>query len=148
MENKWIAPVMVLVLLVGGGSFFGGMQYQKTKTPVSAAGRFAPGMGAAGRFGNGQGRNGGGFTNGQVVSKDANSLTIKLRDGGSKLIYIATSTNIGKMAEGSMSDVAVGTEVMVGGTANQDGSVTANTVQIRPAGQVLPIRPSGEGVNP
>ena len=39
------------------------------------------------------------------------------------------------MTTGSMDDVSQGTNVTVMGTTNQDGSVTASTVQIRPMGE-------------
>jgi hypothetical protein len=55
--------------------------------------------------------------------------------GGSKIVFLDTNTKITKQAEGSASDLAVGTQVSVSGAPNADGSVNAQMVQIRP---VLP----------
>lgn len=133
MNNKFILSLVVCVIAAGGLGFYGGMVYGKQQTPAAgAAGRgMAPGnfRGAAGR-----GANGGGFSNGEVVSKDATSLTLKLMDGGSKIILFSSSTRIGKVADGSLTDLAAGTNVMVTGATNTDGSVTASNIQIRPAG--------------
>ncbi|GEM_PF-369089 len=131
MQNKLILPIVIGLIVVGGGSFYGGMQYAKSQTanqPQAAADA------RGGRnFGGGQGRGGGGgATVGEVVSKDATGLTIKLRDGGSKIVLLSSTTRVGKMTDGSLDDLAPGTNVMVMGTANADGSVTASQIQIRP----------------
>lgn len=138
MQSKLIAPFVIGALVVGGGSFYGGMQYAKSR---SAGGQFqhlggmSGGRGGFGGPGAGvQGRAGGGFTAGEVVSKDATSFTLKLRDGGSKVVFYSSSTAVGKMAAGTADDLAQGTEVTVSGSSNQDGSITASTVQIRPPG--------------
>lgn len=149
MKNKLIAPLIVIALLVGGGSFYGGMQYQKSK---GASSQFAGGArgtrgAGAGAFGGQGGRAGGGGAAGQVISKDATSVTIKLTNGGSKNIFTSTSTKIGKMADGTMDDITPGTEVVVTGTPNQDGSITATMLQIRPAGQ-FPGGAPGQGGQP
>ena len=148
MNNNIIAPVLIVALVVGGGAFYGGMKYAQAH-PVTGSGMMeggrafrtgagGPGAGGAGnQFGQGRGMGGAasGFVMGEVVSRDATSLTLKIRDGGSKIVLYSTSTRIGKMTEGAMSDLTPGTEVTVMGTNNQDGSVTASQLQIRPAGQ-------------
>ncbi len=140
MKNTYIGSAVIGALLIGGGSFYGGMAYQKNQ-PVATP--RAPGIqglagGAGGRaagFRPGtQGRGVGmGFMAGEVVSKDTSSLTLKLTDGGSKIIFFSTSTQIGKMAQGSADDLSQGTTVTVNGTTNSDGSVMANMIQIRPS---------------
>ncbi len=136
---------VIALVLVGGGSFYGGMKYQTSKTPTvaSRAGVFA--NGAGGRMGGLPGRgmggaNGAGFLAGEVVSKDASSLTLKLSDGGSKIVLYTSSTRIGKTTEGTINDLTNGTTVTVNGTANQGGSVTADMIQIRPAGAATSTR--------
>lgn len=144
-------PVLVVVaLVIAGGSFYGGITYAKTTVKKSsvnaAAAQFRQGMGAgAGAVGAGMRQGGartfgaggmGGFVNGEVASKTNSGFTVKLRDGGSKVVVVASSTTIGKMASGSIDDISEGTGIVVTGTSNSDGSITATTVQIRPAGDV------------
>ncbi len=150
MPSKLILPLVVAALVIAGGAFYGGMRYGQTQTgnrtsqgAPAARGNRTFGAGAPGVAG--QGRNAmGGFVAGDVVSKDASSLILKLRDGGSKNIFFSTSTIIGKMMTGSIDDLAPGTSVTVNGTANQDGSVSANTIQVRPP---LPMG-NASGQNP
>lgn len=132
MKNN-ITVIVIIALLVGGGlGFFGGMQYQKSQRGAFgqfANGQFGPrgGSGANGA----RVRNGGGVV-GDILSVDKNSITVKLPDGSSKIVLLTTSTSINKAAEGSVSDLAVGTRVAAFGTTNSDGSVTATNVQINP----------------
>ena len=136
MPKKLIVPLIVVALVIAGGSFFGGMVYGKSQAggPGGNARGARTGMAAFGGGVQGQGRNAGGFISGDIVSKDATSLTVKTRDGSSKIVFFATSTKVSKMADGSMDDLAPGTTVTVMGTTNTDGSVTASQLQIRPVG--------------
>lgn len=149
MSNNLVPALALTALIVGGGAFYGGMRYQQSKsTRVPSRAGELRGMRTPFGGGNAQGTNGGramgGFTTGEIVSKDANSFTLKLRDGGSKIIFFASSTTIGKMAAGSMDDLAPGTEVVVNGSANQDGSLAASSIQIRPMGQTMPLMRDGQ----
>jgi hypothetical protein len=83
----------------------------------------------------------GGMTSGEIVSKDDTSVTIKLTDGGSKVVFLSTSTTIGTMSTGSLDDLSTGTNVIVVGSTNADGSVTASTIQIRPTGEMPMMAP-------
>ena len=116
---------LILVVLVGAGAFFGGMQYQKSQRSLGR-GQFA----GAGQFGNrnGQGRP----VAGEIVSADDKSITVKLMDGSSKIVILSSSTAINREASGSASDLKTGERVLVIGTQNSDGSVTAQNIQLNP----------------
>lgn len=142
-SNKLVVPLLICVVVFGGLGFYGGMTYQKQQTPATVGnlrGASGPGNlrnGAGG--GNFAGRGGAGMNgaNGEIVQKDATSITLKLTEGGSKNVFYATSTRVAKTSEGTMNDLSVGTNVLVTGTANPDGSVTATSIQIRPAGMMF-----------
>jgi hypothetical protein len=132
MKAQQIILTLVVTIVVGAAGFFGGMQYQKIKATTAGAqsglnrqGR----VGGQGRFG---GQNGGMVTRGQVISASDSGITVKLSDGSSKIVIISGSTQIGKEAAAAKSDIQNGDQVMVFGTANSDGSVNAQSVQINP----------------
>lgn len=135
-NNKLIIISAIIILVVGAGSFYGGMRYAQSKATTQqnaqAGGRFQGLRGANGTGGN---RAGGGFVNGSIIKQDDKSITLKLTDGGSKIAYLTGTTNINKTATGTKADLIVGENVAVIGTANSDGSVIAQSVQIRPAGE-------------
>lgn len=149
--NKKIIAVIAGIIIIGGGSFYAGMQYASGNALAQTRG--------AGNFGGGQrgarGGANGGFASGEVLSKDSTSITIKLRDprvadgqnasaqsggltsqstsqGGSKIIFFSDSTQVMKAISGSLGDVKVGEQVTVTGSTNSDGSISAQSIQIRP----------------
>jgi hypothetical protein len=132
-----------LIILVGGGGFYGGTLYGKSQNIQPANGQFRMGQRATGQGTGNMARRGGsaGFVNGQVISKDDKSITVKSADGGSKIIFLSASTQVTKSASGTMNDLIDNTQVMVNGTTNPDGSVTASFIQIRP--QISGAGPSG-----
>jgi len=147
MKNKKIIVCVVVCLLIAGASFWGGMSYGKSTSNknsfVNRQGSFNQnGIGAQGGRMMGQnirGGNGGGFTSGEIISKDDKSMTIKLRDGGSKIVLFSDSSKFEKTVDGSISDIIAGKNVMVTGTTNPDGSISATSIQMRPEMQV-PIK--------
>ncbi|MEK7632505.1 MAG: hypothetical protein AAB473_01815 [Patescibacteria group bacterium] len=148
--KKILLSVIATAVIVGGGAFFGGMQYAKSQTSdisalASRFGNFDPsqrsGMsGGPGGFTRGQA--GGGFVSGEILSMDAESMTIKLSDGGSKLVFFSDASTINKMTEGSSTDLTTGTTITVTGTSNDNGSVTASTIQILPEGSSFGTPPA------
>lgn len=141
IDKKTGIGIAILVLACSI-SFYGGVRYGSSKSLAASRGMqggFANGFqqdGQGSRFAdqNGQksGRMGGG-TMGEIIAKDDKSITVKLRDGGSTIVFLTSSTPVTKSVDGAIKDLAVGEQVVVGGTKNSDGSVTAETIQIRPA---------------
>jgi len=135
--SKAMVISVILVVLALGGGFFAGMQYQKSRPSFMMTSGFGGGQYGQfrGRFAQGGGQ-GGNTTfrpvRGQVLSVDANGLTVKLPDGSSKIVVISSSTNLMKSAPATSSDITAGETVTVIGTQNSDGSITASNVQINP----------------
>jgi cytochrome c-type biogenesis protein CcmE len=131
MKNIIIVAVAVAVIF-GAGGFYGGIKYAKSNVPAGFSRSNFNGLSQ----GDSQQRSGarmgsGGFIAGEVVSKDDKSITLKVNDGGSKIVFYSDSTEIQKSIKGSVDDLEAGKTISVSGTANQDGSITAKTIQAR-----------------
>jgi hypothetical protein len=146
MKNN-MALIVLIVILVAGGAFYGGMQYQKNQRGAGGFNRqFGAAAGGSGVFGV---RNGG--VNrpvyGDIIQSDANSITVKMQDGSTRIILVSSTTSINKAAEATSADLKVGEKVSVFGAANNDGSMTAQNIQLNPvirtgqgAGNNAPVR--------
>lgn len=159
MTSKSIIITIVVALIVGIGAFYGGALYEKNSLSKqgllrSGNGQFGngqrrpSGQGSLGAGGSGFARGNGGSENGEFVAGDiilkddpapeqaqsgaGKSITIKTRDGGSKIIFFSDSTLIGKSVQSTSSDLNTGEQVMVSGKSNSDGTFTAQNIQIRP----------------
>ncbi len=141
-KNQFIGVVVVLII-VGGGAFYAGMSYAGSQTPARSSSTFSGAGGAggfAGRTG-ARGAAGGGITLGTIVASSNGSISIQQQNGSStEIVLVGPSTQILKTVAGSASDLSVGTTVTITGTSNSDGSMTANSIQIRPAGMGAPGR--------
>lgn len=154
--KKIIFIALAFLILVAGGAFYGGTKYTQTKnTKGIGLGNFkdlqnlsteerqqrfremGAGLGFAGR-GGGQSGN---FIAGEIILKDNQSVTIKMPDGGSKIIFYSDATKISKSVDGNLEDLSVGENVNINGDQNQDGSITAQSIQIRPA--TSPVQENG-----
>lgn len=135
MNNKILIAIAVTALLVGTGGFFAGMQYQKTKRP--SVGDFQamreqfrsgnlPSSGLGARFQQGQGRP----VSGEIISKDEKSITVKLSDGSSRIIFVGDETKISESTPSAKDKLTEGLQVFVTGSENSDGSMTATSIQI------------------
>ena len=147
MKNT-IIIFLVVAAIVGSVAFYGGMKYgqssKSTDQNMVFSGQRQNFNGAAGTVTgatrrNGQGgvgMAGNGFLSGSIISKTDNSLTLSLQDGGSKIVFLPASAQISKFAAGSPGDLTVGANIMVNGATNTDGSLTASTIQLRPAAPI------------
>jgi len=141
-QSNLIIIFVIIIILVGGGAFYGGMKLGQT------SGRTAFGPGSFQRNGAAAGTQrvaNSSFVNGEIISQDDKSITVKLNNGGSKIIFYSDTTEIGKMASGTLADLGIGTNVMASGKINADGSISASSIQIRPEGAAGGFRLPGEG---
>ncbi len=140
---KKIILIVIISIIVAGGAFYGGMKYGQSKNPLSnlsrqnfqnlsSEQRQQLQANAGGNFQRGTGTN---LLNGEVIVKDEQSLTLKMPDGGSKIVFFSGSTKILKTTDGSIDDIGIGEQIMVSGEQNSDGSYTAQTIQER---QLIP----------
>ncbi len=141
--NK-VVPIIIALIVVGGGAFYGGMKYAESKSSAdNPASNFRDlqnlspeerqkqieqmGGGRTGAIR----QLGGGVASGEIISKDDQSITVKLRDGGSKIVFYSDSTPIQKFIDGSSGDLEVGKTIIINGKANDDGTVAAQSIQIQ-----------------
>jgi hypothetical protein len=127
----WVALAAVLFGAVG---FYGGVTYQKTQVPSGFAGRSANGGGGYPGAGGANGtRASANIATGTVIAQDAQSITVKTADGGSKTIFVSAQTEISKQEVLKSTDVKVGDQVAAFGQA-ANGGIDARMVQIVPPG--------------
>ena len=132
MKKNILILVCVIVLLVlAGGSFYGGMLYQKSTRSFPGVNFQGQGMPSGSGLGANNVKQNGGMNIGEIISKDTSSITIKLINGGSKIVFYSNETEITKSAKATSDDLTVGKNISVQGTSNSDGSVTAKTIQLK-----------------
>lgn len=73
----------------------------------------------------------GGGASGEILKIDDKSITVKMRDGGSRLVFFTSSTPIYKSVSGTSIDLKVGDEISTFGNSGSDGSIVAESIQIR-----------------
>ncbi|HEY5541512.1 MAG TPA: hypothetical protein VIL41_08670 [Coriobacteriia bacterium] len=122
----WVVLAAVLFAAVG---FYGGVTYQKTQVSSGFAGRAGGFAGGAG----GGARNSANIATGTVIAQDAQSITVKTADGGSKTVFVSGQTRVSKQQVLTSTDIKVGDQVAAFGQA-ATGGITASTVQIVPPG--------------
>ena len=146
MSKNYIISIVVIVVVVAGLAFYGGLKYGQSSfkvgtPPTSNIGprNFQSGQGSqAGGMTQKNGRAFGGMVTGQIISADSNSLTIKSQDGGSRIVFLSASTTISKIASGTRKDLVIGADVIVNGASNTNNSINAQVIQLRPAAPVQP----------
>jgi hypothetical protein len=165
-KSRHAMAIIAIILIAGGGGFYGGMTYQKSVGTKALTAGGSGGIDAA-QFqnmtpeerqqffqqnaGNASFRTGGtrgtastggmrpgnaGLTSGSVVKMDDTSMTVDLGQSGTKLILLSDKTSFTKPTEVQAKDLAVGDNVVVSGQINADGSIMADSVQVR----LMPLR--------
>jgi len=147
MNQKQIVTGVVALVVGLGVGYWGASALTPAKAP--GAGAYEGRTGASGTFTRPGGTAGaGGLLSGTVAAEDSGSITLDTRDGSSHVILISPATTVQKSVSGSLSDVATGSTVVVMGTTNSDGSVSATSIQLRPAGSApsaAPMMPATSG---
>jgi hypothetical protein len=135
--KKQIPIFIAVIIIVAAGSFFGGMKYDAgKKTANGMAQRFGQLAGAQ-RGAGGFRANGANLVNGEVLAKDDKSVTIKLNAGGSKIVFFTGATQFMRTATDTIDNLKVGDNVMANGSSNADGSLNAESIQMRP---IMPVQ--------
>jgi hypothetical protein len=138
--KRVLVGVVVLVLVVGAGlggyfygvsvgksSFPGNMQFTRGQfNQQGGPGQRDPNQTAQPRTGLITSQGGGVF--GSISKIDGATLTVKTA-GGDVQVLTTDTTLIEKYASVTVADLAVGEQVTVQGSTNDDGSVTARSVQ-------------------
>ncbi len=141
MKQNTIILVVLVALVAGAAGFVGGVQYQKRQR-ATFFGPTRDGQGRAAMMGTGNrgdlpaGRQGFRPVAGEIIKADDTSITVKLSDGSSKIVLVSGSTSINKAEQADKEALKEGETVVVFGTENADGSVTAATIQLNPLSRV------------
>jgi hypothetical protein len=149
--NKAVKIILavVVVVAVAGGSFYAGTVYARNQVQsqfAARAGGFAASGGANGQaFGARTGNRQGGGTFGTIEQIGDGTLTIKDQSGKETQVKVSDTTLIEKNASVKLSDLAAGETVIVSGSQGTDGTITARSVQVAPAGRFGPGAPGADG---
>lgn len=127
--KKNIAMTAVGALIIG---LVGGYAGAHAIAPANATDGTIGGRGAREMGGRNQSA-GGGFLTGTVARKDSESITVNTRDGNSHVVLFTPATSVFKSVAGSLTDVTIGSTVIVSGSTNSDGSLSAHSIQLRRA---------------
>jgi len=134
-KNKHILILIIGALLLSGISFYGGIKYSANKRMANFRNFTGRGEQMIGdNLALGQRGVRGGLGNnitGEIISKDENTITVKLRDGGSRILFISGKTLIFKSASSTKDELIEGLQITGFGSANPDGSINAENIQIR-----------------
>lgn len=138
MKNNLLI-IIITAILSGGIGFWGARAYQKNQKISATPGQLQFGKGmqnGTGHGGNNMTRggkmpgNGGGPVSGEISSLEDKTITLKTQDGSSKIIVFSDSSIINKISEASLADLQVGSQIMVMGTSDDSGTLTAKTISI------------------
>lgn len=129
--NKYLPLFLVALVVVGTGAFYGGMKYQQKKITGRQFNQNFAQNGTRGQFRQGLGQNGQAIR-GEILNTDDKSITVKSSDGSSKIVILSDKTSVTESTSAATTALKAGEQVIVFGSVNSDGSVTAQNIQINP----------------
>ncbi len=129
--NKKTITITIVLVIVSGvlGFALGKYTAKPSFKKIGIEGR----MGQDGNidFSKMGGRQAGMRFQGEIMSRDGNSMTIRMRDNtGSKNVINPESVNVYKSIRGSMEDLTPGMSISITGKQNTDGSIESQSIQI------------------
>ncbi len=135
-SNKHLLVTIIIAIIFTAIGFFAGSKISQNKGRRNMMMGNPPGQMEFGgnnlKNGSGNRSNMGGNVMGEISSNDSNSITVKMANGSSKIVLFTEKTSINKATQAVFSDLKVGERVMIFGSTNTDGSVTAQNVQLNP----------------
>ncbi len=132
MKNNWLITIVVVIIGLGIG-FYGGIVYQRNQIRSRFA-QFGNQMRQFVRGQNGQNipfSQGVRPIRGEIVKKDTDSIVVKLPDGSTRIVFFTEKTSLTKSTNAKVEDLKEKEIVFVVGQENDDGSITAENIQIR-----------------
>ena len=161
--NRTVTIVLgiVVVLAVAAGSFYGGMVYGKNQAEPAfpVLGEEGQGQVVRGQFGMRPGGEAGGEVRqflgrpdgmlfGEIQIIGDGELTDTDPNGEQITVYVADTTLIQKQAEVTLADLEEGETVIISGNRDDDGNITARSLQVSSGGgffgQPGGVAPGGE----
>ncbi|HAL62609.1 MAG TPA: hypothetical protein DCP08_09430 [Chloroflexi bacterium] len=133
-----IIAVLLLVLVVGAGSFWAGMTVGENRVIQDPARFFQERLrGQGGQFPGlvrtpqpgGQAAPFGGGIMGTIETVEGDTLLVSTEEGDIR-VHTTDTTLIEKYMAVDLGDLAVGEQVVVSGSRNDDGSITARSIRI------------------
>jgi hypothetical protein len=146
--NRTVMVVLavLVVVVVAAGSFYGGMVYGKNQVEptFAVAGEGIEFSGPRGQFGQrgmqpgaeeGQLlREQGGMLFGEIQSIGSGELTVTDPNGEQITVYVGDTTLIQKQASVTLDALEEGETVIISGNRDDDGNITARSLQVSPGG--------------
>lgn len=132
--QTYIISGVAIIIGLAGGYFWGNTSARSVRTGFAGAAGTSFSSSTRARFGGGIATTGVGssFAIGQVSALGSSSLTLQLANGNSEVVLYSSSTEVTKPTTVPISALMTGSNVMVGGVTNSDGSFTAQSIQVRP----------------
>jgi hypothetical protein len=146
-QSTWIAMLVAVAVVVGAGAFYGGMKYGENRImqdpgaliqrmrdsmggefPGVGTGRQFPGGGQTGTRGQATGGLVAGGAMGTIQEIEGNTITLST-DSENVQVITSDTTFIQKLMDVGTEDLEVGERVIVTGSENDDGTITARSIR-------------------